>query len=421
MAFLGVGWYQVLGYIKRPANRLLDALKQVVRKLASFLPSRYRMLPDEAFDETEEILAEIIAEIESVYGQAYTELKQKSDDYIATFAVQDNKKRKEWLNGVITKDEYQRWRRNKIMTGVHWIALTETVSQDLANSNGIAYSIINDYIPEVYAINGNWATYQIEHRLKINTSFELFDEQTVERLIREHPDLLPKASVNIPLDMRWNKQNLTSAVMQSIIQGENVDALAERLASVTDMNETSAVRNAKTMVTSAQNGGRQASYERAETLGIKGEKMWIATLDGHTRPSHRQLDGTKIDIHERFPNGLMFPGDPDGEPAELYNCRCKMIEVFPEQDISKFERNSRLGDMSYDEWKNAHGDEPIFKAARNVNRDFDMMREYKKLLGKKAPSNIRDFQDLKYNHPSEWKKMVSDARKARNRRRSNGK
>lgn len=386
--------------------------------MAVFLPTRYRQLPDIAYDETEDILDEIIAEVESVYGQAYEELRKKATDYLKWFVDEDEKQRELWMAGEITAEVYRNWRRNKLLTGRHWYAMAETMAQDLANANGIAYSIINNYIPEVYAINGNWATYEVERRLKINTSFELYDEQTVERLIREHPDLLPKATVNVPLDMQWNKQNLQSAVIQSILQGETVDELANRLARVTDMNQSSAVRNAKTMVTSAQNGGRQAAFERAETLGVYGKKVWIATLDFHTREEHRRLDGVQVGIHDKFPNGLMFPGDPSGEPASVYNCRCKQIEIFPDQDLPKFERDNRLGDMSYDEWKESHGGEPQFKAARNVNRDYDMMREYRSLLGNRVPTNIRDFQDLKYNHPSEWKQMVSDARKVRNARRS---
>ena len=388
--------------------------------MPTYYPSKYHQLPDRAYDETEELLAEMIAEIESVYGQAYDDLHQKALEYLAWFRAEDQKQRAMYINGDISKQEYQNWRTNKLLTGIHWFAMSETMAQDLSNANGIAYSIINDYMPEVYAINGNWATYEIEHATRINTSFELFDEQTIERLIRDHPDLLPKASVNIPLDMRWNKQNLTSAVMQSILQGESVDQLANRLAAVTDMNQSAAIRNAKTMTTSAQNGGRQDSYERAERLGINVGKRWLATLDFHTRESHRKLDGVAIPIDATFDNGCKFPGDPHGRPEEVYNCRCKLIGAFTDQDFSKFERDNRLGTMSYDDWKASHGKETQFKAARNVNRDYDMMREYKKLLGKKVPTNIRDFQDLKYNHPSEWKRMVSDARKARNRRRNNG-
>lgn len=383
-------------------------------------PSKYHQVPDIAYDETERILAEMIAEIESVYGQAYVELHDKASEYLAWFQAEDVKQRKMFQDGVITAKEYQNWRMRKMFEGRHWYAMAETMAVDLSNSNLIAMSIIGGYLPEVYAINGNWAAYQIEKATTVNLSFELFDEQTIERLIREHPDLLPKPSVNIPLDMQWNKQNLQSAVVQSILQGESVDQCADRLASVTDMNQSSAIRNAKTMVTSAQNGGRQDCYERAESMGIKMLKRWLATLDGHTRPSHRELDGVAIPVNDVFANGCMYPGDPNGDPAEVYNCRCKSIPAFPDQDFSQFERNSRLEDMTYDEWKNAHGGEPIFKKARNANRDYDMMREYRKLLGKRVPTHIKDFQKIKYENPQEWAKMKSDARKERNRRRNNG-
>lgn len=383
-------------------------------------PSKYHQVPDVAYDETERILAEMIAEIESVYGQAYVELHDKADAYLAWFTAEDVKQREMFQDGIITAKEYQNWRMRKMFEGRHWFAMAETMAMDLSNSNGIAMSIISSYLPEVYALNGNWTAYQIEKATTVNMSFELFDEQTIERLIREHPDLLPKPSVNIPLDMQWNKQNLQSAVIQSILQGESVDQCADRLAAVTDMNQSSAIRNAKTMVTSAQNGGRQDCYERAESMGIKMLKRWLATLDGHTRASHRALDGVAIPVDETFDNGCEFPGDPNGEPAEVYNCRCRTISEFPDQDFSKFERNSRLGDMSYDDWKDAHGGEPIFKKARNANRDYDMMREYRKLLGKRVPTNIKDFQNIKYNNPQEWAKMKSDARKERNRRRNNG-
>ena len=392
-----------------------------------YLPEKYKkQLPaDIGNEETEKVLAEMIAEIESVYGQAYTELKAKADNYLAWFVAEDAAQRERLKNGDISVKEYQNWRERKLLTGQHWFAMSETMAQNLANSNGIAMSIISDYIPEVYAINGNWTTYQIEHQLKINTSFELYDHQTIERLIRDHPDLLPQPKVNIPLDMRWNTQNLQSAVMQSILQGESVDQLADRLAGVSDMNKTSAIRNAKTMTTSAQNGGRQAAMERAETLGIKGKKMWVSTLDHHTRASHIDLDGEIVGIHDKFSNGLMFPGEAGGEPAEIYNCRCREVEVFDDQDIHNAERASRLdnhlGEMTYDEWKESHREGKQFRAAANVNRDYSMMREYRQLLGSKVPTNIKEFQKIKYNEPDKWKQWISEARKARaERRRQNG-
>lgn len=143
------------------------------------------------------------------------------------------------------------------------------------------------------------------------------------------------------------------AEMQSIIQGESIEDLAKRLASVTDMNETSSIRNARTMITSAQNAGREDQYRRAESMGIKLSKCWIATLDHRTRASHIALDGEIIKEGETFSNGLEYPGDMNGDPREVYNCRCRTIAIFEDQDFSKFERHSRLGEMSYEQWKNS--------------------------------------------------------------------
>ena len=383
-----------------------------------YLPKRYnRHIPDIAHEETEKLLDDIRVEIESVYGQAYDEIREKAESYLEWFKDADQKKRKQLENGEITAEEYKNWRINKMLTGQNHFAMLETISDDLANINGIAASIINGYMPEVYALNGNFTAYTIEKKLSINTAFTLFDEQTVERLIRDKPDLLPKAKINIPMDKRWNKQNMVAAITQSITQGETIEETAKRLAKVTDMNQTSAIRNAATMTTSAQNGGRMDGYKRAQDMGIKLKHRWLATLDGHTRESHRTIDGDVVDIGKKFKNGLEYPGDPKGKPGEVYNCRCTTIAVFEDQDFSKFERNSRLGEMSYEEWKKAKGGEPFFRAARNVNRDMAMHEEYRKLLGKKVPAKFKDFQNLKYNNREVWSKMVSDARKARYKKR----
>jgi hypothetical protein len=153
----------------------------------------------------------------------------------------------------------------------------------------------------------------------------MYDRQTVERLISDNPDLLPrKAAVNVPKDQLWNKKHINSAVMQGIIQGDPIDKIAQRLAAtVTDMSHTSAIRNARTMTTSAQNGGRIDSYKRAEGMGIKMLQVWMATLDDRTRHEHRQLDGQKRKVGEAFEvegEKIFFPGDTAADPALVYNC-----------------------------------------------------------------------------------------------------
>jgi len=400
--------------------------------MPEYLPSNVNpaLLSDEGYMETEEVLDDMIAELESVYGQAYDELNDKAKHYLAWFVTMDTAKRKLFEEGKLSAEEYQNWRRTNLMTGQHHFSMLQNMADYLTNVNGIAASLINGYMPEVYAINGNYITYMVEQNFGINVMFDLVDEQTVERLIKKKPDLLPKAAINIPKDLRWNKEHLNSAILQGILQGETVDQIAARLASVSDMSKNSALRNAKTMTTSAQNGGRMDGYVRAQEIGVTGLRhRWLATLDGHTRYTHRQVDGDVVDIGKKFKNGLKFPGDPEGKPEEVYNCRCCTIAAFEDSEFDKdknrnnriWEENSKVRNMTYDQWKESKGGEPLFKAARNVNRDLKMHEEYVKLLRGQVPSRFKDFQEIKYGDPEAWKAMKSAARKARNaRRRKNG-
>ena len=89
-------------------------------------------------------------------------------------------------------------------------------------------------------------------------------------------------------------------------------------------------------------------------LGFEVMKKWLATLDDRTRESHVDLDGEVVEVDEPFSNGLMYPADPSGEPEEVYNCRCTMISEIKGVQY-KDNRYSKLGDMSYDEWKAEHG------------------------------------------------------------------
>ena len=319
---------------------------------------------DIGHEETEKLLKQTEKRIENVYRQAYKELKKKSDDYMSQFLKTDAEKRKAMQVGEITKEEYRQWRQSHLLTGRRWVSMQESIAKDLNNSNLLAASIINGHLPDVYALNINWATYQLEHDFKIDTSFTLYDRQTMERLLRDDPNLLPwQAKINTPEDIRYQKRHLNSAMMQGILQGETIPQISERLASSPcRMNARNAVTNARTMYTSAQNGGRIDGYKRAEGMAIHLKKQWLATLDGRTRHEHRQLDGQIVGTDESFEvDGyeIEFPGDPKAAVEMVYNCRCTMRSVLDALDkggYTEYEKNGKLGDMSYEEWKNEHSE-----------------------------------------------------------------
>ena len=195
------------------------------------LPERYeKPLPkDEGHEDVDELLSDLEDELDREYSIAARQMKKKALEYLAFFKEMDAKKRKELENGTMTKDEYKAWRLSHMLTGKRWFEYADILATDLTNVNIIADSIINGYLPDAYSIGINYSVYNVESSGLIDTSWTLYDKQTVERLIKEKPDLLPKPTVNIPKDKIWNKQKLNSAVTQGILQGESIPQIAQRL------------------------------------------------------------------------------------------------------------------------------------------------------------------------------------------------
>lgn len=312
---------------------------------------------DEAHKKSDVYLKQVERRVQQEYAQAASEIQKKLEDYLQRYEVKNRVKLDKLKKGEITKAEYDYWRTGQIMIGKRWEEMRDTIAQDLSHTNEIAASIINGYTPEVYALNHNYGTYEAEKGAMVDTSYTLYDRQTVERLMRSSAAPIPQAKVDIPKDLKWNQRQVTSAVTQSILQGESIKQASKRIASVTaESNMHVATRNARTMITSAQNAGRVDSYKRASEMGIKMEQVWLATLDGRTRHSHRQLDGEKIKVGGKFSNGCRYPGDPYGPAWEVYNCRCTLIGQVQGVDFNvtdiRNRNNYKLGTMTYDEWKN---------------------------------------------------------------------
>lgn len=156
--------------------------------------------------------------------------------------------------------------------------------------------------------------------------FNLLDGDTLDRLIRDGAVKMPERQLKVPKDERWNEKQLNSKLIQGLENGESIMDIANRMLSVVGKNnEASAMRNARTMVTSAENHGRLDSYENLASQGVVQKKVWIATADDRTRESHLDMDGEEVDIDEEFSNGCQFPADEScGDPSEVWNCRCSM-------------------------------------------------------------------------------------------------
>lgn len=306
---------------------------------------------DLAHKKTDEIIESLEKRLNKEYTKAYKEVKEKADDYFKRFNEKDKIKKSLLDKGDITEKEYSKWRKNKMLQGKRWNDLRDELAADMTRTNQIAATMVRGELAEVVALNANYSAYLLENNARTNYGFTIYSKDTIEELAKGQKDIIPwKPDVDVPKDLRWNKQQITSHITQGILQGESIPNLSKRLMKTVGNNKVSAIRTARTAITSSENAGRQTTYEKAESLGIKLQKQWVATLDKRTRDAHGHADGQTVDINDYFDVGgeqMEYPADPSASADNVYNCRCTMISVDEVVEIGDMPR------MSYDEWVNS--------------------------------------------------------------------
>lgn len=294
---------------------------------------------------------ELQEKLQLTYADAVDGMTARIATSLKEFAAEDAKWQADVAAGKKDAKAYAAWRKDQALHNDQLKALKKALTQDLTAADKMAMAYVNQVPAGVYAEGMNFATYEIEHCAKANTSFTLYNKNTVMELVANEPDLLPQAAFDKAKDTAWNSRHVTSAVTQAVLQGQTVPQLAASIAGIAAMDQRAAMKAARTAMTSAHSLGKLKGYERAAGMGIDVEKQWLAALDSRTRGSHRHLDGETVKLDEEFSNGLKYPGDPDGPASEVYNCRCTLVPVIGDVEYDEVERADKLGGMSYEEWK----------------------------------------------------------------------
>ena len=378
-----------------------------------------RRMPDSAHRLTGQELAALEKQIAEEYKKAAEELQERIGAYFEQLKKRDAEQLQRLKAGEITEADYKQWRLAQIGRGKRFEALRDRVAERMTAANTVAAAYINGRTPGIYSLNRNYAAYTIERQAGADVGFALWDQQTVRRLIVEQPELMPyyppERTVQRSIDLAWGKRQISAQLTSGILQGESIQQLADRLqTNIPNMNRDSAIRAARTAVTGAQNAGRIDSYFRAEEMGVRLKKRWLSTLDGRTRHAHQLLDGQVQPNEKPFQSilgDIMFPGDPNAAPSNVYNCRCTLIAEVEGVDMSDALRRDLWGplpNMTFAQWENTKRREGALaaeryakKEAEREERDRKQYSVYKAILGKNAPQSFAKFQDLKYNS-DEW-------------------
>jgi hypothetical protein len=330
-------------------------------------------------------LERLEGDIASLYSNVSKGLLIEFTEFTDTFAEEDAKYRVMVANGQMTQEEYQLWLQRKTVQNEMYKATIDSMADTLVRADQLAMAMINGTLPVVVAQSYNFVqslgfAAADKAGLSVGT-FQVYNARTVQAIMNGKDVLKPK--VDIPEDLKWNKDKLNKAVNTSIIKGESMDDAAKRLQQVANMDNNAAIRNARTAITSAENLGRTEASDFIRKQGVPIDDVWHCIYDSRTRDSHLLLDGTTRDKFGYFGadflnTPLRYPADPMGDPEEIYNCRCRVSIELEGIDHSKDEElYEEFMKTNYpNDWKNLQENQHY----QDKKREEIATKDYQKAL-----------------------------------------
>lgn len=294
-------------------------------------------MADKAHIWTDEKLEEMEKHLFAIYSKASKEIGKEWKRYLkeAGKEIKDLQEQYDLAKKGGDKDEIRKAgkalgqaKRERTIMNKRFKDLSERTAIEISKVNETALAYINGELPEIYVTGYNALADAVDG--VGGYAFNLLDANTVKNLALADGSLLPYKKLDPAKDIPWNMKKINAEVLQGILQGESMDKIANRIGRVQQINANASIRTARTIVTGAENKGRQDSYEKATADGIILKREWIAAKDKRTRHAHLELDGQEKDIDKPFSNAIgliMFPGDPGAHPANVYNCRCTLRAV----------------------------------------------------------------------------------------------
>ena len=159
-----------------------------------------------------------------------------------------------------------------------------------------------------------------DNELKVSMGWGQIPTRQVEAAVRNR---LTLGSLN---DLsNHTRTRVRRAITQGLIRGSPLPRMMKDIRYQMGVTTSDAMRIARTEAHRARELGHMAAGERSEAMGVEITRVWDASLDSRTRPTHAALDGAKTGVGKNFPNGPVAPGQW-GIASEDINCRCTVID-----------------------------------------------------------------------------------------------
>ena len=310
-------------------------------------------------------LSDMEERLRQLYQDSADELQKQLDEFLEPFDEWDDEMAMRAATGKITEDEYIRWRENRILRTRQMEAQIQSLTESITHVDEIAVQMINGELPDIYVSSYNFAGFRGETLAQAAgynySSFSIYNADALRIIIAEDPDLIPwdPPRLDIPKDQLWNRQHIQNAIAQGILQGDSIPDISRRLLPVVNMDRVAATRTARTAYTAVENEGRRDGTRRVIESGIPMVEPWLTHLDGRTRDTHILLNGTLPNSDGLYGEGIIasgnllrFPGDPHGDPEQIYNCRCRAQSYIEgiDHSMDDYLYQQMMESEFYDDW-----------------------------------------------------------------------
>ena len=260
----------------------------------------------------------VLQELKNTYEKAKKEVQQKIADLDARTDMQN-------LQSIVYQKKYQ----EAILTQIDEII-------NLLGSN--TYDTVEEYIKDSY-INGYAGNMWLLQMQTGCTVCVPIDQKKIQRAMTNDIHLSSKYYKTNPLkgrlvkeDVKALKKSIQSELSAGIVAGKTWKEVAYQVAQGMNSPFKKAMNDAMRIARTEghrvnQQGFLDACYE-AKDKGADIVKQWDSTLDGFTRPWHREADGQIRELNEKFivDGEEMDAPSIGGSARNVCNCRCQLLQ-----------------------------------------------------------------------------------------------
>lgn len=210
-------------------------------------------------------------------------------------------------------------------------------------SPGNLHQIVSKYIPDITSsLRSHYRkTYKTFSGSVYDFVFYDRKDKTKESIIRKTlkkivPYILElsekHAKIIVNTTSKDLEQQIHSVVAEHVTSGKPLNS--QKITDLVFANYSKRVQGRAKIISITETQGMAEKTKQTESeviqdeTNIKLKKTWIAILDDVTREWHADADGQEVNIDEPYivmGEALDAPGDPNGSPENIINCRCSSI------------------------------------------------------------------------------------------------